>query len=215
MNRGQQYITCSKKYEKEAPYKEAKKVYIFCEGQRREVEYFRYFQGLDSRIDIIPIPNEKGQSDPEKLRDQSKKYFEEKELSSDYGDEVWFVIDTDEWNKGDKIRMLKDFVNKKKSVKNTWKVVQSNPCFEVWLYYHVYSDKPLQEKVGEHVTFKAFVNNIIQGGFDCRKHPKDLNNAIQNAEQNYQESNEQPELYSTQVFELGKSILPFVKSKLV
>ena len=54
------------------------------------------------------------------------------ELDLKQNDEVWFVIDTDEW--GNKIISLKDDCNTKQS----WNVAQSNPCFEIWLYYHFY-----------------------------------------------------------------------------
>lgn len=216
----QQFITRPKKYEKEEPSKDAKKVYIFCEGEDKEVKYFKYFQGLDSRINIIPIPNENGQSDPTKLKENAIKSFfpkDEKqkpiyELEEKYQDEIWFVIDTDRWNEGGKIDELRTFVDSKKEF---LRITQSNPCFEIWLYYHFYV-KPLEQEVKEFDTFKAFVGNKIKGGFDNRKHPKFLEQAIQNSETNYLENDNppQPDLYCTQVFHLGKSILPFVKDKL-
>ena len=48
------YLTRNKLYQRKAPSREAKKVYIFCEGDR-EVSYFNYFSGISSNIDIIPI----------------------------------------------------------------------------------------------------------------------------------------------------------------
>ncbi len=216
----QQFITRSKKYEKEAPSKDAKKVYIFCEGQRNEVEYFKYFQGLDSRINIIPIPCENGKSDPTKLKENAIKLFfpeGEKEepkykLIEEYEDEIWFVIDTDRWNEGGKIDILRNFTNSKKFLK----VAQSNPSFEMWLYYHFQPNKPQEEEVDKFPTFKAFVNDNVRGGFDNRKHPSFLERAIQNAEKNYSENGNppQPDLYCTQVFRLGGIVFSFVKDKL-
>lgn len=217
----QQFITRPKKYEKEEPSKDAKKVYIFCEGEDKEVKYFKYFQGLDSRINIIPIPNENGQSDPIKLKENAIKLFfsEDKneepiyKLEREYKDEIWFVIDTDRWNEGGKINILRDFVESKKEFS---KVAQSNPCFEIWLYYHFNGVEPLHKDVEKFPTFKAFVADKIKGGFDNRKYPKLLERAIKNAENSYSEKDNppQPDLYCTKVFHLGRSILPFVKDKL-
>lgn len=215
-----QYLKQSKVYTKQEPSKDAKKIYIFCEGAKREVQYFNYFQGLDSRINILPIPNEGGQSDPMKLRENAEESFfpktgnPQKYLSKEYNDEVWFVIDTDHWNDGNKIDTLKQFAKEKSNNENKWEVVQSNPCFEVWLYYHGFDEKPLLEDVNSFASFKAYVDHEIKGGFDSRKHPILLEKAIQNAETNYNEQNDQPDLYSTQVFRLGKLILLFVKDKL-
>jgi hypothetical protein len=65
------YLSRNKIYEKVEPKNDAKKIYIFCEGEDREVMYFKYFQGFSSNIDIIPIPNNKGQSDPVKLKENA------------------------------------------------------------------------------------------------------------------------------------------------
>ena len=102
------YLIRNKKYQRQAPTREAKKVYIFCEGDR-EVSYFNYFTGISSNINIIPIGNEDGKSDPLKLKEQAEKHFQGTSLNADYRDEVWFVIDTDRWNEKDKITQLKTF----------------------------------------------------------------------------------------------------------
>ncbi|WP_172914870.1 RloB family protein [Capnocytophaga canis] len=216
-----QYLTRNRVYTKQEPSKDAKKIYIFCEGEKKEVRYFNYFQGLDSRINILPIPNEDGKSDPMKLKQNAEESFfpktgnPKKDLSKEYNDEVWFVIDTDRWNEGNKIETLKQFADEKSNNENKWEVVQSNPCFEVWLYYHFFVKKPLSKDVNSFDSFKAYLDGSIKGGFDNRKHPVLLEKAIQNAEANYNEQNNQSDLYSTQVFRLGKSILPFVKDKLI
>ena len=69
------YLSRNKVYEKHAPNKDAKKVYIFCEGQATEVKYFAYFMGFSSNIDIIPIPNQEGKSDPLWLKSHAEALF--------------------------------------------------------------------------------------------------------------------------------------------
>jgi hypothetical protein len=68
------YLSRNKIYEKVDSFKNAKKVYLFCEGDK-EVNYFKFFQGFASNIDIIPIPNDNGKSDPIKLKENSEMLF--------------------------------------------------------------------------------------------------------------------------------------------
>ena len=41
-------------FERQPPSREAKSIYIFCEGVKREYQYFKYFVEMDSRINIEP-----------------------------------------------------------------------------------------------------------------------------------------------------------------
>lgn len=205
------YLTRNKIYERKAPTREAKKVYIFCEGDR-EVNYFKFFTGISSNIDIIPIPNEEGKSDPIKLREQAIIYFQKISLSADYRDEVWFVIDTDRWNENDKITQLKAYCTQQKTHKNSWEVTQSNPSFEVWLYYHFIEEKPKDEEVKAFTTFKAYLNQKVAGGFDARKAPVRIKTAIDNSLKHFEkDEKEQPVLYTTEVHNLANSIYPFLR----
>ena len=217
------YLTRNKIYEKVEAKIEAKKIYIFCEGEETEIKYFKYFQGLSSNIDIIPIPNNNGQSDPVKLKnnaiilffgDEHEGILPQYELSKEYKDEVWFVIDTDRWNEGNKIELLKIFCNSQDKTHNLWNVVQSNPCFELWFYYHFNDNKPDENIVKNFNSFKEFINNQIKGGFDCRSMPIELKLAIDNSIKNFEIANDQPNLFSTEVHSLGEVIISFVGSQL-
>lgn len=215
------YLSRNKVYEKVAPFKEAKKIYIFGEGEKKEIDYFNYFKGFTSNIDIIAIPNNNGQSDPIKLKENSELLFFGNDsidpkyiLSAELNDEVWFVIDTDRWNEGDKINSLRSFVNEKNLNYVGWFVVQSNPSFELWLYYHFNSEKPTGIEVKNFASFKEYVNANIPGGFDNRKMPLEIQNASNIAERNFEISNNQPDLYSTEVFHLANQIIKFTKTQL-
>lgn len=161
------YLSRNKIYEKVDPFKNAKKIYIFCEGDR-EVNYLKFFQGFASNIDIIPIPNENGKSDPTKLKAQAEKCLKSNSisLSKELSDEIWFVIDTDRWNEGNKIDELRNYVKDKQVTQDGWFVAQSNPSFEIWLYYHFFSEKPDDSEVKDAKSFKDFVSIKIKGGFD-------------------------------------------------
>jgi hypothetical protein len=45
-------ILTNRLFERVPPSREAKSIYIFCEGAKREYDYFEYFKQLDSRINI-------------------------------------------------------------------------------------------------------------------------------------------------------------------
>lgn len=214
------YLSRNKIYKKVEPFKNAKKVYLFCEGDK-EVNYFKFFQGFASNIDIIPIPNDNGKSDPIKLKENSEMLFQGNEavspkinLSIELEDEIWFVIDTDRWNEGDKINILKTYVEERNKDYNGWFVVQSNPSFELWLYYHFFSEKPEVSDVSKFASFKEYVDSKIKGGFDNRSMPLEVQNATIIAEENFETLNGQPVLYSTEVFNLGKQLIKFTKPQL-
>ncbi|GHU68920.1 hypothetical protein FACS189413_06850 [Bacteroidia bacterium] len=181
------YLSRNKIYEKLEPFKDVKKIYIFCEGEVTEIAYFKYFQGFVSNIDIIPIPNEKGKSDPEKLKENAELFFYGDKpkfiFSAKQEDEIWFVIDTDKGNEGNKIENLKSYCQSKNTEYYGWFVAQSNPCFEIWQFYHFYDKKPDQAEVASYESFKKFVHDKIPGGFDNRKMPIEIQQAINNKEQ--------------------------------
>jgi len=214
------YLSRNKIYEKVDSFKNAKKVYLFCEGDK-EVNYFKFFQGFASNIDIIPIPNDNGKSDPIKLKENSEMLFLGNEavspkytLSAELEDEIWFIIDTDRWNEGDKINTLKKYIEQKNKDYKVWFVVQSNPSFELWLYYHFYSEKPKLTETSKFASFKEFVDSKIKGGFDNRGMPLEIQKATLIAELNFEILNGQPKLYSTEVFNLAKQIIRFTKPQL-
>ena len=212
------YLVRSRRYERQEPLRDSRKIYIYCEGNKREFDYFRFFCGLSSNVNIIPIPSKDGKTDPEKLMEAAREEFG---INSDVSpkftldvsqqDNVWFVIDTDSWVS--KITDLRNFCkNQNAGLDNeAWYVSQSNPSFEIWLYYHKFSEKPVKNDVDKYSSIKEFVDAQIPGGFDSRKHPAMIEAAIQNAKATYDEENQVLTRYSTEVFKLGQVILPFVK----
>ena len=212
------YLVRSRLYERQEPLRDSRKIYIYCEGNKREFDYFRFFCGLSSNVNIIPIPSKDGKTDPEKLMEAAREEFG---INSDVSpkftldvsqqDNVWFVIDTDSW--GSKITDLRNFCKSQNAGldNEAWYVSQSNPSFEIWLYYHKFSEKPVKNDVDKYSSIKEFVDAQIPGGFDSRKHPAMIEAAIQNAKATYEEENQVLKLYSTEVFKLGQVILPFVK----
>jgi len=49
-------IPTNRLFSRREPTRDAKSLYIFCEGKKREYQYFNYFKGIDSRINIEVYP---------------------------------------------------------------------------------------------------------------------------------------------------------------
>lgn len=208
-------ILRSRLFEKKEPNRDANLFIVYCEGARREPDYFKYFQNIDSRVKLEIIkPDSQGDNSPTGLLEQAKKDLEgnPEECNPRYalekGDQVWFVIDTDEWEKH--IPILRNECNKQ----SNWHVAQSNPCFEIWLFYHCHSEDASKITPNECGSWKTYVDKRIKGGFDSRKHPLYIGDAINNSEKHYREADGFAEYGSTQVFRLGKALLSLIGTTL-
>lgn len=207
-------------FEKAAPSKDAQKIYIICEGEEREYTYFKFFESISSNLKMIILPPEEGKTDPVKLMEQAQEVFLSEQpthkLDESEKDLVWFAIDTDSWVEEGKVQILSDFCKENNAEKNyrMWNIAQSNPCFETWLYYHVYSEKPDKDEVSMYSSMKEYVNAKISGGFNCMVHPIYIKDAIDNSQANYSEIDGYPDIYTTQMHLLGKDILKYAKREL-
>lgn len=213
-------ILRSRHFKREPPSRDAKSIYIFCEGAKREYQYFNYFKEMDSRINVeIYKLHPYEDNSPLGLlniakkciipsKDNPKPKYEFLE-----NDEVWIVLDTDKDKDNSRIPQIiqiRAFCKQE----SDWFITESNPCFEVWLYYHFSSTKPTFEDSEYCTNWKKLVNASVKGGFDSRKHPIYIETATKNAEENFELNNETPNIGSSDVFNLAKSILPLVKSKI-
>jgi hypothetical protein len=201
------------------PDRSAQKIYIFCEGKDREYNYFKFFAGIDTRLNLI-IYELKGDEDnsPKGLYNLATNCLIKSDTNLnpiyDYRetDIVWIVLDTDKDKKESRKEQLIDIRIKCNSER--WNIAQSNPCFEVWLYYHQESNIPEFENIEIPSNWKKLVNNIISGGFDSRKHPVFIETAIKNSEKHFQvDENNFPYIATTEVFKLAQNILATGKIK--
>lgn len=208
-------IIKSRLFERREPNREAKSFYIFCEGNKREYKYFCYFKEIDSKINVEVIrPEHNENNSPTGLFEKACSFLlkSEENPSPKFEllsiDEVWFVIDTDTW--GNKITELR--ANCKSQI--NWYIAQSNPCFEVWFYYHFKEEFPNFERIEVSKHWKNYIDSVvIPGGFDSRKHPIYIQTAIQYAEKNHlEETAGLPKPGCTEMFRLGKNLCELIKN---
>jgi len=193
-------------YEKKAPFRDAFYFIIVCEGTNREPNYFRFFDGMSSRVKIVPVESQQG-SAPKLLIDVAIK--KEKELGAiDEKDRLWFVIDTDRWGS-----QLHDIRLECQNHPH-WTVVQSNPCFEVWLYFHAKSKLPEIDNLESCNSWKPHLPQLIQGGFNADMHPIAIEVAVANAKAGYRATGYLPNPGSTQLWKLGEELVSLVKKEL-
>lgn len=212
-------ILPNRPFERVTPSRDARSIYIFCEGVRREFDYFNYFVEMDSRINLeVYKLNPHDNNSPLGLLKIAEKCImgDEDNPNPRYnfieGDEIWIVFDNDQDklnSRESQIEIIRLECNRRKN----WYFTISNPCFEVWLYYHIFDEKPkeLSEKC---IDWKRLVNSVIPGGFNSSKHPLLIERASKNAKKNYSIVNHVPDIGSTEVYNLANSILPLIREKL-
>ena len=81
--------------------------------------------------------------------------------------------------------------------------------------HHFYDKAPDADEVAKFVSFKAFVNHSISGGFNYEKDPVRLKDAIANARRLFNRTEGGlVDLYSTEVYLLAQEIDGFVSEEL-
>jgi len=210
-------ILTNRLFERQPPSREAKSLYIFCEGAKREYQYFEYFREIDSRIkvEVNKLSPDENNS-PKGLYTLAENSFigDKPKFTLQENDEVWIVIDTD----SDKANSREGQISQIRAdcgVKDKWFVVESNPCFEVWLFFHQYDKIVEFESDNTCKGWKQKVNESYDRGFDSRRHPIFIEEAIKNAEKNFEtDENAKPLKGSSEVYHLAKSIFAVIQNKI-
>ena len=183
---------------------------VACEGGKREPGYFNVFQHLSSKIKVDVIENYvtdnemfrkfETNSAPKWVLDRAVRYIEKNDLKDE--DDLWFVIDKDRWSDV-QIRELASYCENYPN----WHLVISNPCFEVWLYFHKKADIKISNSVSCS-DFKNEISSFEKGGYHPLKFIPDFQNAITNAKANDSDTNHfMPKTKETKVYQLGEAIL--------
>jgi hypothetical protein len=199
--------------------REAKSIYIFCEGVKREVQYFQYFREIDSRIniEIYPLTPHEDNSPLGLYRIAFNCLVKTDENPTPKyefidNDEAWIILDSDP----DKLETRKPQIQsiREKCESYGWKIVQSNPCFEVWLHNHLFTELPSIQDIEKCKSWKTFISEKLCGGFDSRRHPILIENAIKYSKSSYAETENTPNIGSTQVYFLAEKIYELSKEQI-
>lgn len=188
---------------------------VIVTGGEREVDYFKRVSDIEKlKIASFVEPDFDKDDEPRIFKFAIDKVEDYKASSSpDNPDSYYLITDVDHFGRH-------IVAHHKECVDAGIRMIVSNPCFEVWLYYGYHSDKFVDfVKPGElsklSSALKKYVNTSVEGGLNVKNAIFRLSENIKNAELNYScDGNQMPELYSTDMFILGKDILPFVEEEL-
>jgi hypothetical protein len=188
---------------------------ITCEGGKREPEYFKVFEFLSRKIKVDVIENwmtdnEKqlrleDKSAPKWVLDRAMKYIEKIGLIEE--DDLWFVIDKDNWSDA-QIRQLAAYCDDYPN----WHLVISNPCFEVWLFFHMKADIASSDSKC-CADFKTEITSFDRAGYNRFMFIERFQDAIANAKANDSDTNHYlPKWKETKVYQLFDAIVAKVSN---
>lgn len=191
----------NREYKKGKPHRDFRKFVIVAEGQRED-EYFNYFGNLNRRVVVEIVPREAGKSAAKYLLERLAKYDE------DYGvepeDLVWFVLDVDRWP-----RKEIDNLQQHSEGNANWSLAISNPCFEIWLHYHVL--KSIAIELDSARKLKANLPKLVQGGYNRDYFAKLIETASENAAKaDLHREHYFPEKSVSKVYFLADTLLGFL-----
>lgn len=204
------------KYRKEEGFLIPKSFFVIVSGgEARERDYFKVLSDKDrfERIKLEFVADPK-QLNPDGLLSVAKfKQDHYKTSQESEPDQIHIVSDVDHF--------INDLIRIKPECHSlNINLIISNSCFEVWLYYGRFTSKPDDFELPRDYlkisrNFKTYLGRRAKGGINPKTAIFDISNAINNARNNYYEDkNGIPELFSTNMFVLAESILPFVCDEL-
>jgi len=187
-------------YKKRSLYKQDGKVrdynlfVIVTEGSKREVEYLAPFNIID-RIKVICLTqNEENRgSSPDRVQYRMEEYINEVGLSKKDGDSLWCIIDVDKWPVS-AINSLADYCRSNECAH----IIISNPCFEIWLLYHKFSNvSDCHIDVSNAHVLKEFLGRLDPGGYNYHSYIPLMEVATRNSKE--QDTNISPNDYIPKV----------------
>jgi hypothetical protein len=190
----------NRSYKKGKAHRDARLFVIVAEGEREDA-YFGYFHEKNQRIKVKVVPREAGKSAPNYFVDRVDDFKRKGEWSPEDKDQLWFVMDVDRW-KREEIDSLIHLCE----TTEQWFIAISNPCFEVWLHYHVREHIPATSTDCNHL--KSELPQFIRGGFKVESVCPKLEVAVKNAEEaDVQAKKDYPDIMQTKLYRLGREML--------
>lgn len=200
-------------YQRDKPQELVKDYKLFaiaCEGGKREPEYFRIFEYISKKIKVDIVEDKVSNSEllhkyetksaPNWVLDRAVKYIEKEGLIDE--DDLWFVMDKDKWS-DEQLRRIANYCDDYPN----WNIVISNPCFEVWLYFHKKTQIPNADTV-KCKNLKTEIARFEKGGYHPYKFIPNLLDAIANAEKTDSQTNYfLPKKGETKVYQLGAALI--------
>ena len=192
-------------YKKGEAYRDARMIVIACEGMR-EKEYFKTLIGKSQRLNVeilAPEGEQEGLSHPNQVKARAEMFVEKYGLKGE-DDSVWLVMDVDRWAKHLLHEIIKTCQNREK-----WNITISNPCFEVWLYFHIDEIENLNTVICKEI--KNLLHQKTITGYNVEVFVKKAFEAAEKARLgDIEQSNDFPNLKTSKIYQLIEYIKPFI-----
>ncbi len=179
-------------------------IIIITEDAKRTPQYFEPLINQNIRgIMIKTVANKKGGTPPSHMGQEAEACETNYGLDYNSGDELYLICDLDHY----RIQLE----NLYKTKKSDWKLIISNPCIEIWFYYHYKNTRPdfppYKNEKDNSKHMKQICNTVKNGGIDHSLLLRniDINIPITNSKNVYEleeGSSCIPILGSTQMFHL-------------
>lgn len=160
-------------YKKGESHRDARLFVIVAEGEREDA-YFKCFNALNQRVNIQIIPREQNRSAPKFFLERVEKAIELGGWSPKENDLLWFVLDVDRWSR-ETIIELRTICEQH----SNWFLGISNPCFEVWLLFHLVKTFPDNGETCSNLKQK--LHQVSKGGIEIDKLARSISDAANNA----------------------------------
>lgn len=200
-------------------------IIIVSGGRKREPLYFELIETAKPksfpRIKLITVFDSEDQPNgglsPIKMYEEAKKVKNNLKTIQGINDEIYLVCDVDDF-----ADELLEILPKCKNSQFT--LIISNSCFEVWLYYGKFEERPdlkhekfncPSNKSEISQAFKTYLGEQVKGGVNPKKALFDIEYACENAKKHYSEDeNGIPLLYSTNMFLLAERLIELISPEL-
>ncbi len=195
-------------------------IFVLSGGEEREKDYLKPIDNCQ-RI-VVAFKSKRNQGlRPIELDTIAKQIIKSHQF--DTGIHTYYMGNDDD------LYILQDVDEFEEDIKNIFKLpppkqvkwLISNPCFEMWLYYHykdedpksLLSDMAVLSTAKRSQWLKKELNNVVLGGINPTKALEHLQEAIERSRKYYSEKDGIPLLYATQMDKLGEIIIALDTNK--
>lgn len=189
---------------------EPKMIFVISGGERKEKVYLQALlsEGVYKRIQVVFVSKKNGGMTPEQMRKEASDSLQE-ECFCDIngrvycimpGDSIYLVQDVDHFGKE-----LRQMYQEDKEKKYRW--IVSNPCFEMWLFYHYQDDIHILDDMVAMCHTKR--SSWLKGKLDSLQTNKlwaKVDIAIVNSKRHYCLKDGFPDLFSTDMYIVAEDI---------
>jgi len=125
-------------YSKKDGDKDYKLIVLILEDAVESKKYFNaLLHDIHNGVKIICDVNKRSGIKPKQMPEYAIKAESENALNYEAGDEIYFLCDLDHYR--NQLFALNEQIKQEKS---NWNLIISNPCVEIWFYYHITDNLP-------------------------------------------------------------------------